>query len=76
MRFVVIEMSPVSHIDASAVRMLRDLLTDYRTRGLQLVVSNPSTRVFRAMERAGLPDLIGVLILEFRVFLGERACPT
>lgn len=59
LRYVVIDLSPVSHIDASAVRMLADLEADYAARGLQLVLSNPSTRVFRTMERAHLPELIG-----------------
>ena len=59
MAYVVLDMTPVTHLDATAVRMLLDLMMDYRAQRLQLAISNPSDRVFGMMERSGLLEAIG-----------------
>ncbi len=59
MAYIVLDMTPVTHLDATAVRMLLDLVTDYRAQRLQLAISNPSDRVFGMMERSGLLEAIG-----------------
>jgi len=58
-RFVIIDLSPVSHIDASAVHALVDINTAYRKRDVQLVLSNPARQVQSMMMRAGLHREIG-----------------
>jgi sulfate transporter 4 len=50
-RFVIIDMSPVSHIDASAVHALVDINAAYRKRDVQLVLSNPAKQVQAMMTR-------------------------
>lgn len=59
LRYVIMDLSPVPHMDASAVRMLQELLREYQGQGLQLVISNPSNRVFGMMECSGLLELVG-----------------
>lgn len=57
--FVVLELSPVSHIDAMGAAFFDELLTTYRARGVQLVLSNPSARVLRTLERSGFLGRLG-----------------
>ena len=57
--FVVLDLTPVPHLDATAVRMLLTLVSDYRGQRLQLALSNPSERVFAMMERSGLLEVVG-----------------
>ena len=59
MAFVVLDLTPVPHLDATAVRMLLTLVSDYRAQKLQLALSNPSERVFAMMERSGLLEVVG-----------------
>ena len=59
LQYIIIDLTPVPHIDATAVRLLQDLVHEYRAAGLQLVISNPSNRVFGMMECSGLLDEVG-----------------
>eukprot|EP00850_Spirogloea_muscicola_P014503 SM000104S09373 [mRNA] locus=s104:408358:413764:- [translate_table: standard] len=58
-QFVVIEMSPVTYIDSTAIHCLKELHSEYAARGIQLALSNPSQKVMRTLAKAGIPDLIG-----------------
>ena len=69
MTFVILDVTPVPHLDATAVRMLMDLVADYRAQRLQLAISNPSDRVFGMMERSGLLEAIGARQSNHPVFL-------
>ena len=44
-RYVVLEMTPVSNIDATAVHMIQDLFSDFRTRHVEVALTTLSTRV-------------------------------
>lgn len=57
--FVILEMSPVTYIDASAAQALKDLYHEYRSRDIQVVISNPNREVLVTLTRAGLVELIG-----------------
>lgn len=57
--FVIIEMSPVTYIDSSAVQALKDLYHEYKSRGIQIVIANPNQEVLLTLTKAGLVDLIG-----------------
>ncbi|KAJ8436499.1 hypothetical protein Cgig2_003197 [Carnegiea gigantea] len=57
--FVIIEMSPVTYIDSSAVQALKDLYHEYKSRGIQIVIANPKREVLVTLTKAGLVDLIG-----------------
>ncbi|XP_010520166.1 PREDICTED: sulfate transporter 4.1, chloroplastic-like isoform X2 [Tarenaya hassleriana] len=57
--FVVLELSPVTHIDSSAVEALKDLYQEYKTRDIQLAISNPNKDVHLTLARSGMVELIG-----------------
>eukprot|EP00192_Tetraselmis_astigmatica_P007586 CAMPEP_0117680504 /NCGR_PEP_ID=MMETSP0804-20121206/18396_1 /TAXON_ID=1074897 /ORGANISM="Tetraselmis astigmatica, Strain CCMP880" /LENGTH=749 /DNA_ID=CAMNT_0005490023 /DNA_START=80 /DNA_END=2329 /DNA_ORIENTATION=- len=57
--FVIIDMSPVSHIDASAVHAIFDIHAAYQKRGVQLVLVNPVKQVQAMMLRCGMVGMIG-----------------
>ena len=58
-KFLVVDMSPVSHIDSTALHILSDLQADYEARGIALYLSNPSCIVMEQLELSGLADQIG-----------------
>ena len=57
--FVILECSSVSHIDATAMHQLAAMVEDYRSRGQELVFSNPSIKVVEQLEASGLAEVIG-----------------
>mmetsp|Transcript_39572 Transcript_39572/g.58781 ORF Transcript_39572/g.58781 Transcript_39572/m.58781 type:complete len:732 (-) Transcript_39572:383-2578(-) len=58
-KYLILEMSPVSHVDTSALHILHDMNKTYKDRGIQLCFSNPSTRVMDVFLRSGLVDEVG-----------------
>ena len=59
LRFVVVDLSPVTDVDATAVHFLHDFVRLTQIDGLQVMLANPSRRVVAALMRGGLPELIG-----------------
>ncbi|CAI9773985.1 unnamed protein product [Fraxinus pennsylvanica] len=57
--FVIIEMAPVTYIDSSAIQALKDLHQEYKSRDIQIAISNPNREVLLTLARAGVIDLIG-----------------
>ncbi|KAL0717066.1 hypothetical protein Bca4012_066388 [Brassica carinata] len=57
--FLILEMSPVTYIDSSAVEALKELYEEYKTRDIQLAVSNPNKEVLLTLARSGIVELIG-----------------
>ncbi|XP_008788063.1 sulfate transporter 4.1, chloroplastic-like isoform X2 [Phoenix dactylifera] len=72
--FVILEMSPVTYIDASAVQALKDLHQEYNSRGIQIAVANPNPEVHRLLSRSGLIDLIGKEWCFVRVHDAVQVC--
>ncbi|KAK9843672.1 hypothetical protein WJX81_001934 [Elliptochloris bilobata] len=66
-RFIAIDLSPVTDIDASAVHFLKDWITDHKARGIQPVFANPSRQVVRVLRSAGLHELIGEEFITVRM---------
>eukprot|EP01025_Chloroclados_australasicus_P052553 TRINITY_DN612_c0_g2_i2.p2 TRINITY_DN612_c0_g2~~TRINITY_DN612_c0_g2_i2.p2 ORF type:complete len:667 (-),score=99.60 TRINITY_DN612_c0_g2_i2:54-2054(-) len=58
-KFVVWDMSPVSHIDATGVHTIEEIVHEYKERKVQLILCNPSRRVMTTMENAKLTNQIG-----------------
>ena len=58
-KFVLIELSPVSHIDSTGLHTLQDLIESYKARGVQLLLSNPSEAVMQSLVRSKLADAVG-----------------
>ncbi|KAJ9175652.1 hypothetical protein P3X46_014189 [Hevea brasiliensis] len=57
--FVILEMSPVTYIDSSAVQALKDLHQEYKSRDIQIAISNPNRDVLLTLSKAGVVELIG-----------------
>lgn len=58
LRYLVLDLSPVTHVDATAVNMLQELHEDLRRRGLVLVLANPSLAVMDRLDRGGITELV------------------
>ncbi|KAL8470428.1 hypothetical protein ACS0TY_033060 [Phlomoides rotata] len=57
--FVILEMAPITYIDSSAVQALKDLYHEYKSRNIQIAISNPNCDVLLTLTRSGVVDLIG-----------------
>lgn len=58
-RYIVVEMTPVTTIDSTAIHMLEDMQRDLKGRGIRLAFATIGTRVEDTMSRAGLIEKIG-----------------
>ncbi|KAL2896467.1 putative sulfate transporter 4.2 [Bienertia sinuspersici] len=72
--FVILEMSPVTNVDSSAVQALKDLYHEYKSRGIQIVISNPNQEVLMTFTKAGLVELIGKEWYFVRVHDAVQVC--
>ncbi|CAA0809402.1 Sulfate transporter 4.1- chloroplastic [Striga hermonthica] len=57
--FVIIEMAPITYIDSSAVQALKDLHQEYKSRNIQIAISNPNRDVLLTLTKSGVVNLIG-----------------
>jgi len=58
-RYIVMEMTPVSSIDSTALHMLEDMHRDLKERGIRLAFSTVGNRVEDTLKRSGLIDKMG-----------------
>lgn len=72
--FVIIEMSPVTYIDSSAVQALKDLHQEYKSRGIQIAIANPNREVHFTLSKSGLIDLVGKEWCFVRVHDAVQVC--
>ncbi|GAA0165002.1 transporter [Lithospermum erythrorhizon] len=72
--FVIIEMAPVTYIDSSAVQALKELYQEYKSRDIQMAVSNPNREVLLTLARSGVVDLIGKEWYFVRVHDAVQVC--
>ncbi|CAH9126579.1 unnamed protein product [Cuscuta epithymum] len=72
--FVIVEMAPVTYIDASAVQALKDLHQEYKSRHIQLAISNPNQEVLLTLAKSGVVDLIGKEWYFVRVHDAVQVC--
>ena len=61
--FIILERSAVAHIDSSAMHQLHAMIEEYRSRGQELVFSNPSLNVMEQLEASGVAGTIGDEVL-------------
>ncbi|CAG7911331.1 unnamed protein product [Brassica rapa] len=74
--FVILEMSPVTHIDSSAVEALKELYQEYKAREIQLAISNPNKDVHMTIARSGMVELVGKEWYFVRVHDAVQVCLT
>ncbi|CAN6162555.1 unnamed protein product [Urochloa humidicola] len=72
--FVILEMSPVTYIDSSAVQALKDLHQEYKARHIQIAIANPNRQVHLLLSRSGIIDLIGDRWCFVRVHDAVQVC--
>ncbi|KAI4302377.1 hypothetical protein MLD38_038129 [Melastoma candidum] len=72
--FVILELAPVTYIDSSAVHALKDLHQEYKSRNIQLAISNPNQSVLLTLSKAGVVDLIGKEWYFVRVHDAVQVC--
>lgn len=60
LQFVVLDLSPVSHIDTSGLHTLQEMNATFQEdKGVQLCLSNPNPRVTQRLVQSGLANEIG-----------------
>ena len=58
-KFLILDLTPVSHIDTSALHVLNDMYDNYRTRNQQLCFSNPNITLMQRFDDSGFSDKVG-----------------
>jgi sulfate transporter 4 len=59
LKYLILELSPVSHVDTSALHILQDMYVTYKSPGQQMCFVNPSLLVMQRMVDSGFLDLVG-----------------
>ncbi|KAJ6902038.1 sulfate transporter 4.1 [Populus alba x Populus x berolinensis] len=72
--FVILEMSPITYIDSSAVQALKDLHQEYKSRDIQICISNPNRDVLLTLTKAGIVELLGKERYFVRVHDAVQVC--
>ncbi|XWS75040.1 hypothetical protein CRYUN_Cryun01aG0051000 [Craigia yunnanensis] len=72
--FVILEMAPVTYIDSSAVQALKDLHHEYKSRDIQIAISNPNREVLLTLSNSGAVELIGKEWYFVRVHDAVQVC--
>ncbi|KAF6148854.1 hypothetical protein GIB67_014225 [Kingdonia uniflora] len=72
--FVIIEMAPVTYIDSSAVQALKDLHQEYKSRDIQMAITNPNRDVLLTLAKSGIIELIGKEWYFVRVHDAVQVC--
>lgn len=53
-RFLVLDLAPVTSVDSSAIHAFKEIMAEYKERGIQMVFSNPNSDVLSTMYTSGL----------------------
>ncbi|XP_038992099.1 probable sulfate transporter 4.2 [Hibiscus syriacus] len=72
--YVILEMAPVTYIDSSAVQALKDLHQEYKSRDIQIAISNPNREVLLTLSKSGVVELIGKEWYFVRVHDAVQVC--
>jgi len=58
-KFVIVELSAVAHVDTSALHILQDMHKNYTNQKIQLCFTNPNVNVMARLVSSGIADEIG-----------------
>eukprot|EP00238_Polyblepharides_amylifera_P009559 CAMPEP_0196574908 /NCGR_PEP_ID=MMETSP1081-20130531/4511_1 /TAXON_ID=36882 /ORGANISM="Pyramimonas amylifera, Strain CCMP720" /LENGTH=414 /DNA_ID=CAMNT_0041893053 /DNA_START=1 /DNA_END=1245 /DNA_ORIENTATION=+ len=72
--YVILEMSPITSIDATGLHALRTIVAEYNQRGIHLALANPHRRVLEQLEKVDFLSLVGREYLFLRVQDAVAAC--
>lgn len=73
-QYVIIEMTPVTYIDSSAVQALKELHDEYKARNIQMALSNLNHEVIVTLAKSGIPDIMGKEWYFVRVHDAVQVC--
>jgi len=59
-RYIVVDMSPVSHIDTAGIHLLEEMWKEYGKRNVQLCLCNPEIFVMEKLCASGLAEKVGI----------------
>eukprot|EP00798_Chlamydomonas_sp_ICE-L_P025821 gene25821-11496_t len=57
--YLIIDMTPIHHLDSMGLHFLEDMIFNTRQRGIQLILANPSRNVVQDWHAVRVPELIG-----------------
>ncbi|DBA70951.1 TPA: hypothetical protein ACH3X2_011394 [Trebouxia sp. C0005] len=72
--YIVVDLSPVTDIDASAVHFLMEWVRNLKANNIQPVFANPCRQVVRLFEAASLPKIIGEEFISVRIHDAVTYC--
>jgi len=58
-KYVILDFSPVAHIDSAGLHILEELASFYKSREITVLISNPSRIVMEKLVASGIADAIG-----------------
>jgi len=58
-KYLILDLSPVSHIDTTALHVLEDMYVTQSKLGVQLILCNPSISVMKRFVKSGIVELVG-----------------
>jgi len=76
LEYVILDLTPVNHLDSMGVHLLSDLAEEYHQKGISLYLCNPNVRVLRMLERSGITKAIGRENIFVRVHDAVTHCKT
>ena len=76
LKYVILDMSPISHVDSTGLQALLETTENFKKRGVKLCLANPSQRVVTQLARGGVIDALpdGTYSLFVRVRDAVMAC--
>lgn len=58
-QYIILDLSPMSHIDTTALHVVEDMYKTQHKEGVQICFSNPGIKVLERFVVSGLVDLVG-----------------
>ena len=58
-QYLILDLSPVSHIDTTALQTVEDMILTQRNEGCVVCFCNPGMTVIKRFARSGIVDLVG-----------------
>ena len=58
-RYIILDLSPMSHVDTTALHVIEDMYTTQHNAGVQICFCNPGIKVVERFVVSGFVDLVG-----------------
>ncbi len=74
LQFVIWDLAPISYMDTQGVDLIEELLEYFHSKGIQLVLVDPSPKLARLFQRSGLTAHLGTQWIFTRVHDAVENC--